>query len=46
MLGTVGTGVECRDPIELMDHPSNKEIGLCWYKKRTKNKWTYDLTDH
>ena len=23
--------VEYRDPIDLMDHPSNMEIGLCWY---------------
>jgi hypothetical protein len=22
------------------------EIGLCWYKKGTNNKWTYDLTEH
>ena len=35
-----------RDPIDLMDHPSNMEIGLCWYKKETNNKWTYDLMDH
>ena len=25
--------VEYRDPIDLMDHPSNMEIGLCWYQK-------------
>jgi hypothetical protein len=22
------------------------DIDLCWYQKETKNKWTYDLTDH
>ena len=22
------------------------EIGLCWYQKRTHNKWTYNLTNH
>jgi hypothetical protein len=22
------------------------EIGLCWYQKGTKNKWTYNVTDH
>ena len=37
--------VEYRDPIDLMDHPSNMRIGLCWYKKGTTNKWTYDLTN-
>ena len=25
--------VEYRDPIDLMDHPSNMEIGLCGIKK-------------
>ena len=35
-----------RDPIDLMDCPSNVEIGLCWYQKRVNNEWTYDLTDH
>ena len=29
-----------------MDRPSNMEINLCWYKKGTNNKWSYDLTDH
>jgi hypothetical protein len=29
-----------------MDCPSNMEIGSCWYKKETDNKWTYNLTDH
>ena len=22
------------------------EIGLCWFKKETNNKWTFDLMDH
>ena len=35
--------MEYRDPIDLMDCPSNMKIGLCWYHKRTNNKWTYDL---
>ena len=38
--------VEYRDPIDLMDRPSNVEIGLCWYQKGANNKWTYDLIDH
>ena len=38
--------VEYKDPIDLMDHPSNMRIGLCWYKKGTTNKWTYDLTNY
>ena len=25
--------VEYKDPIYLMDHPSNMQIGLCWYQK-------------
>ena len=25
--------VECRDPIDLMNYPSNLEIGLCSYWK-------------
>ena len=31
--------------IDLMNHPSNMEIGLCWYLKGTKNMWTYNLVD-
>ena len=38
--------VEYRDPIDLMDCPSNMEIGLSWYQKGTNNKWTYDIIDH
>ena len=38
--------VEYRDPIGLIDRPSNMEIGFCWYQKGTDNKWTYNLTDH
>ena len=37
--------VEYRDLIDLMDCPSNIEIGLCWYQKGTNNNWSYDLTD-
>ena len=36
--------VEYRDSSDLMDRPSNMEIGLCWYQIRTNNKWTYDHT--
>jgi hypothetical protein len=32
--------------IDLMDHPSNMEIGLCWFQKGINNTWTYNLTDH
>ena len=35
-----------RDPIDLLDRPSNMEIGLFGYQKGTNNKWTYNLTDH
>ena len=38
--------MEYRDPIDLMDRPSNVEIGLCWYQKGANKKWTYDLIDH
>ena len=29
-----------------MHRSSNMEIGLCWYQKGTKNKWTCDIMDH
>ena len=38
--------MEYRNPINLMDNPSNMKIGLCWYQKGTNNKLTYDLTYH
>ena len=38
--------MEYKDPIDMMDHPSNMEIGLCWYQKGTNNKWTFDLIGH
>ena len=31
-------GGEYRDPIDLIDCPSNMEIFLCWYQKGTNNK--------
>ena len=37
---------ECRDPINLMDRPSNMQIGLRWYQKGTNNKRTYNYVDH
>ena len=30
--------MEHRGPIELMYHPSNMKIGLCWYQKGPDNK--------
>ena len=38
--------VEFRGPIDLMCHPSNMKINLCWYEKDTNNKWSYNLTNH
>jgi hypothetical protein len=38
--------VEYRDPIDLLDHPNNVEVDLCWYQKFTGLKWNYDLTDY
>ena len=38
--------VDCRDPIGLMDCPSNVQIGLCWYQRGTNNRHTYDYIDH
>ena len=38
--------VEYRDPINLMDNPSNASIGLRCYHKGTNNKWTFDPNDH
>ena len=37
--------VEFRGPIDLMCHPPNMEIDLCWYVKGTNNKWSHNLTD-
>jgi hypothetical protein len=34
--------VEYRDPVDLMDHPPNMKIGLCWYHKG-QQQVTYDL---
>ena len=33
-----------RDPIDLMDCPSNMEIDLHGYQKGANNKWTYNFT--
>ena len=38
--------IEYRQPIDLLDRPSNMEIGLCWYQNKNGSMWTYDLTDH
>ena len=38
--------VECRNPIDLMDHPSNMQIGLCCYQKGPNDKRTCDHIDH
>ena len=38
--------LDYRDPIDLMDGPSNMESGLCWYREGTNNKWISDLMDH
>ena len=38
--------VEYQDPIDLMYHSSNMEIGLYWYWKGSNNKYAYDLTKH
>ena len=40
----VNCGVEYRD--DFMNHSSNMEIGLGWYKKGNNNKWTYDHANH
>lgn len=36
--------VEYRDPVDLMDRPSNMDISLWWYK-RGQQQVTYDLTN-
>ena len=38
--------VEHIDPIDLLDRPNNVEVGLCWYQKSARLKWSYDLTYH
>ena len=35
-----------QQPIDLLDRPSNIEIGLFWYQNNNGSIWTYDLTDH
>ena len=37
--------VEYRNSIDLMDHPLNMDIGLCWYQKG-QQQVTDDLTTH
>ena len=38
--------LEYKGPFDLTYHPSNMKVGLCWYQKRTNNKWAYNLVDH
>ena len=38
--------VEYKDPIDLLDRPNNVEVGLYWYQKSARLKWSYDLTDY
>lgn len=38
--------VEYRDLVDLLDHLNHLKVGLCWYKKSGRSKWTDDLTDH
>ena len=38
--------IENQQPIDLLDQPSNLDIGFCWYQNRNESMWTYDLTDH
>ena len=35
-----------RQPIDLLDQPSNMEIGLYWYENKNGSMLTYDLTYH
>ena len=35
-----------RGPIDLVDHSSNMQIGICWYQREPTNKRTYDHTNH
>ena len=38
--------VEYKDLIDLLDRPNNVDVGLCWYQKSARLKWSYDLIDH
>jgi hypothetical protein len=37
---------ECRDPIDVMNRPSNMQIGLRWHQRGTNNKQTYNYAHH
>ena len=38
--------IEYRQPIDLLDQPSNMELGLFKYGNKNGSMWTYDLTHH
>ena len=38
--------MECRDPIDLLDHHQKWKIQLCWYEKEPTMSRLYNLTDH
>jgi hypothetical protein len=43
----IGNGlIEYRQPINVLDWPSNIETGLCWYQNNNEPMWTYDLTSY
>ena len=38
--------IEHQESIDLLNWPSNMEVGLCWYQNKNGSMWTYDLTYH
>jgi hypothetical protein len=38
--------IDYRQPIDLLDQPSNMEIRLYWYQNETRSMWTYDFMNH
>ena len=47
MCRKVGNGwIEYRQPIDLLEWPSNIELRVCWYQNKNGPMWTYALTYH
>jgi hypothetical protein len=38
--------IEYRQPIDLLDRPSNMKKELCWHQNNNGLMWTYDFMDH
>lgn len=41
-----GRWIEYRNPIDLLDRPSNLEVGFNWYQQVHGKEYSYNLIDH